>query len=155
QASVREGAAAQVAQLGDHRRFQRPDHEDAAEEARRPAAQLPRDLDGVQDDSRLQGPGLGEEQQAELDASDLGCRVGFATLAGEKWAKGGREGRVRPRVLWRRRQEGAMPPRNRLAFEKPIYDLEDKIAELEANLNGQLGTTPDSVRKMRRELANV
>jgi acetyl-CoA carboxylase carboxyl transferase subunit alpha len=48
-----------------------------------------------------------------------------------------------------------MPPRNRLEFEKQIYEMEEKIAELEANLNGQLGTTPDAVRKMRRELANV
>jgi acetyl-CoA carboxylase carboxyl transferase subunit alpha len=42
----------------------------------------------------------------------------------------------------------------RLPFEKEIYEMEDLLAKLEANLNGQLDGG-EEVRRMRRELANV
>lgn len=41
-----------------------------------------------------------------------------------------------------------------LPFEKPIYELEARLAELEASSNGELGIT-DEVRAMRRELDNL
>jgi acetyl-CoA carboxylase carboxyl transferase subunit alpha len=47
-----------------------------------------------------------------------------------------------------------MPPKNRLSFEKDIYDLEDVLAKLEANANGQVGAS-DEMRRIRRELINV
>ncbi|HXG11418.1 MAG TPA: acetyl-CoA carboxylase carboxyltransferase subunit alpha [Gemmataceae bacterium] len=46
-----------------------------------------------------------------------------------------------------------MPPQ-RLSFEKEIYEMEDLLAKLEANVNGQL-TSLDEVRRMRRELVNL
>ncbi len=48
-----------------------------------------------------------------------------------------------------------MPPQNRLAFEREIVEMEERLAQLEANLNGQLGSVPDEVRQMRRQLANL
>jgi acetyl-CoA carboxylase carboxyl transferase subunit alpha len=47
-----------------------------------------------------------------------------------------------------------VPPKNRLSFEKDIYDLEDVLAKLEANPNGQVGAS-DEMRRIRRELINV
>ena len=38
-----------------------------------------------------------------------------------------------------------------LPFEKPIYDLENQLAELEASSNGQFGVS-DEVQRMRREI---
>ena len=49
-----------------------------------------------------------------------------------------------------------MPPKqNRLAFEKPIDDMEEQLAHVEASLNGQLGGTPEVVRQLRRQLTNL
>jgi acetyl-CoA carboxylase carboxyl transferase subunit alpha len=42
----------------------------------------------------------------------------------------------------------------RLPFEKEIYEMEDLLAKLEANLDGQVNGG-EEVRRMRRELANV
>jgi acetyl-CoA carboxylase carboxyl transferase subunit alpha len=47
-----------------------------------------------------------------------------------------------------------MPPAVRLSFEKEIYELEDLLAKLETNGNGQLAAG-EEVRRMRRELANL
>jgi acetyl-CoA carboxylase carboxyl transferase subunit alpha len=46
-----------------------------------------------------------------------------------------------------------MPPQ-RLSFEKEIYEMEDLLARLEGNVNGQLGTS-EEVLRMRRELINL
>ena len=46
-------------------------------------------------------------------------------------------------------------PQNRLAFEKEIDEMEEQLAQLEANLNGQLPGTPEEVRRMRRDLAQL
>lgn len=43
---------------------------------------------------------------------------------------------------------------HRLAFEKPIYELETKLRELEA-AGGQAGENQDEVRRVRRELAEL
>jgi len=42
----------------------------------------------------------------------------------------------------------------RLSFEKEIYEMEDLLAKVEANDNGQLAAAAE-VRRMRRELANL
>jgi acetyl-CoA carboxylase carboxyl transferase subunit alpha len=47
-----------------------------------------------------------------------------------------------------------MSPAIRLSFEKEIYEMEDLLAKLEANDNGQLAAGAE-VRRMRRELANL
>jgi acetyl-CoA carboxylase carboxyl transferase subunit alpha len=47
-----------------------------------------------------------------------------------------------------------MSPQFRLPFEKEIYEMEDLLAKLEANLDGQL-YGGEEVRRMRRELAGV
>jgi acetyl-CoA carboxylase carboxyl transferase subunit alpha len=47
----------------------------------------------------------------------------------------------------------AMPPQ-RLSFEKEIYEMEELLARLEANANGQM-SAGEEVRRMRRELANL
>jgi acetyl-CoA carboxylase carboxyl transferase subunit alpha len=47
-----------------------------------------------------------------------------------------------------------MSPQFRLPFEKEIYEMEDLLAKLEANLDGQLHGG-EEVRRMRRELASV
>jgi acetyl-CoA carboxylase carboxyl transferase subunit alpha len=47
-----------------------------------------------------------------------------------------------------------MPPPIRLSFEKEIYEMEDLLAKLESNSNGQLAAAAE-VRRMRRELANL
>jgi acetyl-CoA carboxylase carboxyl transferase subunit alpha len=46
-----------------------------------------------------------------------------------------------------------MPPQ-RLSFEKPIYEMEDLLAKLEANVNGPLSGS-EEVRRIRRELVNL
>src|SRR5262249_38544495 len=46
-----------------------------------------------------------------------------------------------------------MPPQ-RLAFEREIYEMEDLLARLEANPNGQV-TPGEEVRRMRRELVSL
>ncbi|HZT80021.1 MAG TPA: acetyl-CoA carboxylase carboxyltransferase subunit alpha [Gemmataceae bacterium] len=46
-----------------------------------------------------------------------------------------------------------MPPQ-RLAFEREIYELEDLLARLEANGNGQVAAT-EEVRRIRRELVSL
>src|SRR5262249_7053512 len=43
---------------------------------------------------------------------------------------------------------------NRLAFEKPIYELEDKVAALEAQLDKN-AQQQDEVRRLRREVSNL
>jgi acetyl-CoA carboxylase carboxyl transferase subunit alpha len=48
-----------------------------------------------------------------------------------------------------------MPPQNRLAFEREIDEMEELLARLEANANGQLGGSAEEVRRIRRELANL
>lgn len=48
-----------------------------------------------------------------------------------------------------------MPTQNRLVFEREIVEMEERLAQLEANLNGQFGSVPDEVRQMRRQLANL
>jgi acetyl-CoA carboxylase carboxyl transferase subunit alpha len=47
-----------------------------------------------------------------------------------------------------------MPPKHRLSFEKDIYALEDVLAQLEGNSNGQLAAS-DEVRRIRRELIGL
>src|SRR4051812_13658957 len=47
-----------------------------------------------------------------------------------------------------------MPPKHRLTFEQDIYDLEDLLAKLEANVNGHISAS-DEVRRIRRELIGV
>lgn len=47
-----------------------------------------------------------------------------------------------------------MRPQTRLAFEKEINQLQDLLARLEGQANGQLETS-EEVRRMRRELANL
>jgi acetyl-CoA carboxylase carboxyl transferase subunit alpha len=47
-----------------------------------------------------------------------------------------------------------MPPKNRLSFEKDVYELEDLLAKLESNANGHVGVS-DEVRRIRRELINL
>ena len=47
-----------------------------------------------------------------------------------------------------------MPPKKCLPFEKEIYAMEELLAQLEANANGQLGGG-EEVRRLRRELANL
>src|SRR5580765_1597772 len=46
-----------------------------------------------------------------------------------------------------------MASKHRLAFEKDIYQLEDLLAKMEADANGQLGG--DEVRRIRRELIGM
>ena len=46
-----------------------------------------------------------------------------------------------------------MPPQW-LPFEKEIHELEDLLARLEANANGQMGS-PEEIRKIRRELVSL
>ena len=46
-----------------------------------------------------------------------------------------------------------MPPQ-RLSFEKPIYEMEDLLAKLEANANGQFNSS-EEIRRIRRELVNL
>lgn len=46
-----------------------------------------------------------------------------------------------------------MPPQ-RLSFEKPIYEMEDLLARLEASVNGQVGGS-EEVRRIRRELVSL
>src|SRR5882762_5869028 len=41
-----------------------------------------------------------------------------------------------------------------LPFEKEIHELEDLLARLEANANGQMGS-PEEIRKIRRELVSL
>src|SRR5439155_25722037 len=48
----------------------------------------------------------------------------------------------------------AMPPQNRLSFEKEIHEMGALLAKLETNVNGQLGGS-DEVRRMRRGLTNL
>jgi acetyl-CoA carboxylase carboxyl transferase subunit alpha len=47
-----------------------------------------------------------------------------------------------------------MPPKHRLGFEKPIYDLESVLAKLDTEANGQLGAS-DELRRIRRELVSL
>ncbi len=47
-----------------------------------------------------------------------------------------------------------MPPPSRLPFEKAICEMEDLLARLEANADGQVGSA-EEVRRIRRELANL
>jgi acetyl-CoA carboxylase carboxyl transferase subunit alpha len=47
-----------------------------------------------------------------------------------------------------------MPPQSRLSFEREIDDLEEVLARVEANADGQLGSA-DEVRRIRRELTNL
>jgi acetyl-CoA carboxylase carboxyl transferase subunit alpha len=47
-----------------------------------------------------------------------------------------------------------MLPQHRLPFEKEIYQLEDLLAKLEANADGQVARS-DEIRRIRRELANL
>jgi acetyl-CoA carboxylase carboxyl transferase subunit alpha len=47
-----------------------------------------------------------------------------------------------------------MPPQHRLAFEKNIYELEEAMAKLEGEANGQLSAS-DDLRRMRRDLVNL
>jgi len=47
-----------------------------------------------------------------------------------------------------------MSPPIRLSFEKEIYEMEDLLAKLESNDNGQLAAGAE-IRRMRRELANL
>ena len=47
-----------------------------------------------------------------------------------------------------------MLPQDRLPFEKEIYAIEDALAKLEANPDGQAGNS-EEIRRMRRELANL
>jgi acetyl-CoA carboxylase carboxyl transferase subunit alpha len=42
----------------------------------------------------------------------------------------------------------------KLPFEKEIYEMEELLARLEANANGQVGAA-EEIRRMRRELANL
>jgi acetyl-CoA carboxylase carboxyl transferase subunit alpha len=46
-----------------------------------------------------------------------------------------------------------MLPKKCLPFEKEIYAMEEALAQLEANANGQMGG--EEVRRLRRELANL
>jgi acetyl-CoA carboxylase carboxyl transferase subunit alpha len=43
---------------------------------------------------------------------------------------------------------------SRLSFEKPIYDMEDLLAQLEASSDGQLAAS-EEVRRIRREVTNL
>src|SRR5262249_37900129 len=43
---------------------------------------------------------------------------------------------------------------HKLPFEKEIYEMEELLARLEANANGQVGAG-EELRRMRRELANL
>ncbi len=47
-----------------------------------------------------------------------------------------------------------MASKNRLPFEKEIYEIEEQLARLEANANGQVGSG-EEIRRMRRELVNL
>jgi acetyl-CoA carboxylase carboxyl transferase subunit alpha len=47
-----------------------------------------------------------------------------------------------------------MPSQKGLSFESEIHEMEALLAKLEANVNGQLGSS-DEVRRMRRELTNL
>jgi acetyl-CoA carboxylase carboxyl transferase subunit alpha len=47
-----------------------------------------------------------------------------------------------------------MPPKKCLPFEKEIQAMEELLAQLEANANGQLGGA-EEIRRLRRELANL
>jgi acetyl-CoA carboxylase carboxyl transferase subunit alpha len=47
-----------------------------------------------------------------------------------------------------------MASKNRLPFEKEIYEIEDQLARLEANANGHVGSG-EEIRRMRRELVNL
>ncbi|HKM53620.1 MAG TPA: acetyl-CoA carboxylase carboxyl transferase subunit alpha, partial [Isosphaeraceae bacterium] len=47
-----------------------------------------------------------------------------------------------------------MALQQRLAFEKDIDNMEELLAKLEANANGQVGSA-EEVRRMRRELTNL
>jgi acetyl-CoA carboxylase carboxyl transferase subunit alpha len=47
-----------------------------------------------------------------------------------------------------------MPPQSRLPFEKEIYEMEDLLARLEANSNGQVSSA-EEIRRIRRELVNL
>jgi acetyl-CoA carboxylase carboxyl transferase subunit alpha len=47
-----------------------------------------------------------------------------------------------------------MASKNRLPFEKEIYEMEELLARLEANANGRVGSS-EEIRRMRRELVNL
>jgi len=47
-----------------------------------------------------------------------------------------------------------MAPKDRLPFETEIYEMEDLLAKLEANANGQV-EAGEEIRRMRRELVNL
>jgi acetyl-CoA carboxylase carboxyl transferase subunit alpha len=47
-----------------------------------------------------------------------------------------------------------MSPQDRLPFEKEIYELEDLLAKLESNSNGQVGVS-EEIRRIRRELVSL
>ncbi len=47
-----------------------------------------------------------------------------------------------------------MATKEQLPFEKEIYELEDLLARLEANANGQVGSG-EEIRRIRRELVNL
>ncbi|MGE3316448.1 MAG: acetyl-CoA carboxylase carboxyl transferase subunit alpha, partial [Planctomycetaceae bacterium] len=47
-----------------------------------------------------------------------------------------------------------MPPSFRLPFERPIYELEDKLAVLEAQQN-PVPAAKDGIRNMRQEIARM
>ena len=47
-----------------------------------------------------------------------------------------------------------MASKNQLPFEKEIYEMEELLARLEANANGQVGSS-EEIRRIRRELVNL
>ena len=47
-----------------------------------------------------------------------------------------------------------MATKKQLPFEKEIYEMEDLLARLETNADGQV-VAGEEVRRMRRELANL
>jgi acetyl-CoA carboxylase carboxyl transferase subunit alpha len=47
-----------------------------------------------------------------------------------------------------------MPPSFRLPFERPIYELEDKLSALEAQPN-PTPSSKDAIRNMRQEIARM
>src|SRR5947209_3244519 len=47
-----------------------------------------------------------------------------------------------------------MATNNRLPFENEIYEMEEALARVEANSNGQLGGS-DEIRRLRRDLVNL
>src|SRR5580704_2343725 len=47
-----------------------------------------------------------------------------------------------------------MATKKQLPFEKEIYELEELLARLEANANGQVGAG-EEIRRIRRELVNL